>query len=176
MVHEGCGVRLSCRRRGGRSGASQIRMVPRAEECETRYPCYRHAQHVHRLALSPDDVPATSDSFSSSFGLLSPSRGYSQTERCGEVLTLHGKTHVSRTSACSNTRNTIERHQQKQRLCSSLASRKTRSEERCRGSTKSWRPFRHSTGKDGASSRKMRDTLLLLHACVVCPWSAALSS
>ena len=51
-------------------------MVPRAEKCETRYVCYMHAQYVHGLLLSPHDLPATTDSFSSSLGLLPPSRGY----------------------------------------------------------------------------------------------------
>ena len=83
------------RSRGGRFGAPLIRTVPRAEECERRYPCYMHAEYVHRLPLSPDDLPATSDSFSFSFGSLSPSRGYSQIDRCDEVLTLRGKQHVS---------------------------------------------------------------------------------
>ena len=90
-VHEGCGERLCCRCRGSRFGAPQIRTVPRAEECETRYPCYRHAQYVHRLALSPDVLPATSESLSSSSGSLSSSRGYLETERCGEVLMLRDK-------------------------------------------------------------------------------------
>ena len=39
----------------------------------------------------------------------------------------------------------------------------------------SWRPFRRSTNKDGALSRRMRDTLPLLQACTVRPSSAALS-
>ena len=92
-------------------------MVPRAEKCETRYVCYMHAQYVHGLPLSPHDLPATSDSFSSSFGLLPLSCDYrfhrlvvthspSVVVKC---LTLGGKQHVSKTFACSNNRNTIER-------------------------------------------------------------------